>query len=132
MSVEKTIFGTTPEGKEVELYTIKNKNGMIAEVMTYGAILKSLFVPDKKGRVQDVVLGYDKLWMYFKNGSFFGATVGPIANRTKGGTYKVNGKKVQLPINDHKANNLHSDINNGFHKRLWTAEAGKNSVKFSL
>ena len=132
MSVEKTIFGTTPEGKEVELYTIKNKNGMSAEIITYGAILKSLFVPDKKGRVQDVVLGYDKLWMYFKNGSFFGATVGPIANRTKGGSYKVNGKKIQLPINDHKANNLHSDIKNGFHKRLWTAEAGKTSVKLSL
>lgn len=132
MSVERSVFGTTPEGKEVECYSITNKNGMRADIITYGAILKNLYVPDSKGRVQDVVLGYDKLWMYFKNGSFFGATVGPIANRTKNGCYKVNGKKVQLPINDHKANNLHSDLHNGFHKKLWKAEAGKNSVKLSL
>ena len=132
MSVERSVFGTTPEGKEVECYTITNKNGMRADIITYGAILKNLYVPDSKGRVQDVVLGYDKLWMYFKNGSFFGATVGPIANRTKDGCYKVNGKKVQLPINDKKANNLHSDLYNGFHKKLWKSEAGKNSVKLSL
>ncbi len=132
MAVTKTVFGKTREGKEVELYTITNKAGMKAEVMTFGAILKSLYVPDKKGNLTDVVLGYDKLWMYFKNGSFFGATVGPSANRIGGACYKVNGKKVQLPVNDHKFNNLHSDIDNGFHKRLWKAEAGKNFVKFSL
>ncbi len=132
MAVAKTVFGKTPEGKEVELYTITNKNGMSAEVITFGAILKSLYVPDKKGKVKDVVLGYDKLWMYFKNGCFFGATVGPSANRIGGGSYVVDGKKVQLPVNDHKINNLHSDKDKGFHKRLWKAEAGKNSVTFTL
>ncbi|MBR5421357.1 MAG: galactose mutarotase [Lachnospiraceae bacterium] len=132
MAVTKEFFGTTREGEQVDCYTITNKNGMRAEVITYGAILKSLYVPDKKGKAEDVVLGYDNLWMYFKNGSCFGATIGPVANRTKGGTYTVNGKKVQLPINDKKANNLHSDLNCGFHKRVWKAEAGKNCVVLSL
>ncbi|MCR5250163.1 MAG: galactose mutarotase [Lachnospiraceae bacterium] len=130
--VTKSVFGETRDGKQVDCYTLTNKNGMRADVITYGAILKNLFVPDKKGKAQDVVLGYDALWMYFKNGSFFGATVGPIANRTKDGCYRVDGKKVQLPINDRKANNLHSDFETGFHKRVWDAEAGKNSVKLTL
>ncbi|MCR4642950.1 MAG: galactose mutarotase [Lachnospiraceae bacterium] len=132
MAVTKEFFGTTADGKAVDCYTITNKNGMRADIITYGAILKNLFVPDKKGKAADVVLGYDKLWMYFKNGSFFGATVGPIANRTKLGQYRVNGKKVQLPVNDNKTNNLHSDKELGFHKRLWEAESGKNSVTLRL
>ena len=132
MAVTKAFFGETKDGKAVDCYTITNKNGMRAEVITFGAILKNLYVPDKKGKAEDIVLGYDELWKYTKNGSFFGATVGPIANRIKGGTYKVDGKKVQLPVNDNKANNLHSDFYIGFHKRIWTAETGKNSVTFSL
>lgn len=132
MGVSREFFGTTRGGEQVDCYIISNKNGMRAEVITYGAILKSLYVPDKKGKTADVVLGYDKLWMYFKNGSFFGATVGPIANRTKGGTYKLDGKKVSLPVNDRGANNLHSDHDIGFHKRLWKAEVVKNGVKLSL
>ncbi len=131
MAVTKEFFGETADGKAVDCYTITNKNGMRADVITFGAILKNLYVPDKKGKVEDIVLGYDKLWKYTKNGSFFGATVGPIANRIKDGTYKVDGKKVQLPQNDHK-NNLHSDFYIGFHKRIWAAEAGKNSVTFTL
>ncbi len=132
MAVTKAFFGETRDGKAVDCYTITNKNGMRADVITFGAILKNLYVPDKKGKAEDIVLGYDELWKYFQNGSFFGATVGPIANRIKGGTYKVDGKKVQLPINDNKANNLHSDFKIGFHKRIWEAEAGRNSVTFTL
>ncbi len=130
--VVKEAFGTTRDGKQVDNYILTNKNGMRAEVITFGAILKNLYVPDKKGKIDDVVLGYDKLWMYFQNGSCFGATIGPIANRTAGGSYKVGTKKVQLPVNDNKHNNLHSDLKNGFHKRVWTATAGKNSVTLAL
>ena len=63
MSVTKELFGTTRDGKEVYCYSIENKNGMIAKVMTFGAILKNLYVRNAKGKVEDVVLGYDKLWM---------------------------------------------------------------------
>lgn len=132
MSVKKELFGKTRDGQEVYCYCIENKNGMSAKVITYGAILKNLYVPDKKGKAEDVVLGYDKLWMYFKNGSCFGSTIGPIANRTKGGKFSLNGKKYQIAVNDRGVNNLHTDLVNGFHKRVWDAEVGKNKVTFSL
>ena len=131
MSVTKELFGKTRDGREVFAYTISNKNNMSICVMTYGAILKNVMVPDKKGKIDDVVLGYDNLWMYFKNGSFFGATVGPMANRTENGQFTLGGKTYQLPVNDND-NNLHSDKEEGFHKRIWDAEEGKNSVTFSL
>ena len=131
MSITKELFGKTRDGKEVYAYTIANKNGMSICVINFGAILKNVFVPGKKGRTDDVVLGYDKLWMYFKNGSCFGSTIGPIANRTAGASFSINGKKYQLPVNDNE-NNLHTDLENGFHKRVWDAAAEKNSVTFSL
>ena len=132
MSVTKELFGKTRDGKEVYCYSIENTNKMCAKVITFGAILKNLYVPDKKGKLDDVVLGYDKLWMYFKNGSCFGSTIGPIANRTALGAFSLCGKKYQLPVNDRGKNNLHTDLVNGFHKRVWDAVEGKNSVTFSL
>lgn len=132
MSVSKELFGKTRDGKDVYCYTIENKNGMKATVMNYGAILKNLFVPNAKGKCDDVVLGYDKLWMYFNNGSCFGSTIGPIANRTDKGSFVIDKKKYQLEVNDRKINNLHTDLKNGFHKRVWDAEELKNAVKFTL
>ena len=126
------LFGKTRDGKEISLYTITNANGMSASVMNYGAILVKLFVPDKKGKTADVVLGYDKLYRYFKNGGFFGCTVGPVANRTAFAKYKIGKKTVNMPVNDRGINNLHSDIETGFHKRVWDAKLGKNSVTFML
>lgn len=135
MSVKKELFGKTRDGQEVFCYSIENKNGVRAVVMTYGAILKNLYVPDKKGKLRDVVLGYDKLWQYFKNGSCFGSTIGPIANRTAEGKFALGKNEYQMPVNDRGINNLHTDLENGFHKRVWSAEEnveGKDSVTFSL
>ena len=132
MAITKALFGKTRDGKEVYAYTITNKNNMSITVMTFGAILKNVMVPDKKGKVDDVVLGYDKLWMYFKNGSCFGSTIGPIANRTEKGQFSIGKNTYHLPVNDRKVNNLHTDLVNGFHKRVWDAEEGKNAVTFSL
>lgn len=133
MSVEKILFGKTRDGQEVYSYRIENKNKMAIEVMTFGAILKNVYVPNAKGKIDDVVLGYDKLWMYFKNGSCFGATVGPIANRTDKAQFTLGKTTYQLPVND-RGNNLHTDGDNGFHKRIWNAvvDEKKNSVAFSL
>lgn len=131
MAVQVENFGKTKEGKEIELYTILNQAGVKAQVMTYGAILVRLFVPNKSGKLEDVVLGFDKLEDYFVNGSFFGATVGPSANRIKDAQFDIDGVKYQLDAND-GPNNLHSQFDIGFHKQVWSATYTEQSVTFSL
>ena len=132
MAVSKRSFGKLKDGREVFIYDIENKNGMKASVMTYGANLVSLYVPGKKGRVDDVVLGYDRLWMYTRNDSNFGCTIGPIAGRTAGGKFKVGTQTVKLEIHDMGINNLHTSSAKAFQRRIWEAETGKDSVTFSL
>ena len=132
MAVTKELFGKLKDGSEVYKFSIENKNGMKAVVTNLGAILVNLYVPDKKGKIADVVIGYDKLHMYVMNSCFFGCTVGPIANRIGKAQYKLDGKTVKMEVNDHKVNNLHSSLKKGFQKRLWDAETGKDSVTFSL
>jgi aldose 1-epimerase len=131
MGVVKEKFGTTKDGREVSLFTLENKNGMQAKVTNYGAILVNLLVPDKNGKLDDVVLGFDNVEGYFNNGSFFGTVIGPNANRTGGASFEIDGKTYQLDVND-GPNNLHTDKEKGFHKQLWNAEIGDNSVTFSL
>ncbi len=131
MSVSKKIFGTCPGGGEIYLYTITNAKGLSVRVMDYGAILVSVEAPDAKGKAEDIVLGFDSLEDYFINPSFFGATVGPNANRTGGARFELDGQIYKLDVND-SGNNLHSHIEQGFHKRVWQAEQGENSVCFRL
>lgn len=125
-------FGRTVCGDVVSLYSLKNANGMQADVTDYGAILVSLMVPDKKGEMADVVLGYDRAKDYFVNGSCFGATIGPVANRTANATYELDGTIYNLLINDNE-NNLHSDGDRGFHKVMWDSQVKEeeNAVTFS-
>lgn len=131
MAIEQKVFGTCPNGEEINLYTIKNSKGMEVEVINYGAILVGLKVPDKSGKVEDVVLGYDNLAAYLKNPSFFGATVGPNANRIGKAAFSIDGMDYQLERNDGE-NNLHSHMVLGYHKRVWKTETKDNSVIFSL
>ena len=131
MAVTKSVFGKSPEGKEISLYTLSNSKGMKAEVTDLGAILVRLLVPDATGRVEDLVLGFDDGGSYYGNDSFFGTVIGPCANRTGGAEYTLDGVTYQLDKND-GANNLHTHKQLGFHKRLWDAEIGENSVTFSL
>ena len=131
MAVTKSVFGKSPEGKEISLYTLSNGKGMKAEVTNLGAILVRVLVPDAAGRVDDLVLGFDKGESYYGNDSFFGTVIGPCANRTGGAEYTLDGVTYQLDKND-GANNLHTHKQLGFHKRLWDAEMGENSVTFSL
>lgn len=129
MALKKRNFGV--EGQEATLYTLENGNGMKAEVTNYGANLVNLFVPDKNGVVEDVVLGFDSVKDYMKNPSFFGATIGPNANRIADAKFSIDGVEYQLDVNDGK-NNLHSHIKDGYHKLLWDAEEGENSVTFTI
>ena len=131
MSITKRNFGTDQRGREVTLYTLENANGMKAEVTDLGAILVNLYVPDKDGRLEDVVLGFDSAAGYLKNGSFFGATIGPSANRIGGASFTIDGTTYQVDAND-GPNNLHSHMEKGYHKQLWDAQVGENSVTFTI
>lgn len=131
MAVIKRHFGTLKDGREAFLYTIGNRNGMEIAVSNYGAVLVSVILPDKNGKPTDVVLGYDDLAGYEQDKNMFGAMVGPNANRTEGARFVLNGREYQIPVNE-SGNNLHSSLDNGFHKQLWSEEAElENGVVFS-
>ena len=131
MAVKKELFGKTSCGKDVYAYHISNNNDMEVVVLNYGCTIKNIIVPDKDGNKVDVALGYEELGGYFDNSSFLGATVGPTANRIANAKYKIDDREFSLPVND-GPNNLHTDMDNGFHKRVWEGEEGDNCVKFTL
>lgn len=112
----KKLFGKTPEGKEIYLYTIENSSGMKAEIINYGGIVVSLYVPDRNGNLTDVVLGCDNLEDY-NNCPFFGAIIGRHANRIEKAVFELNGKEYRLAKNDGN-NHLHGGIK-GFDKVVW-------------
>lgn len=115
--VEKKSFGKLSNGDEVFLYTLTNKTGLKAEITNYGATVVSLFVPDKNGKLEDIVLGYDDIDGYEKGESFFGAIVGRYGNRIARGKFVLDGKEYQLSINNGE-NHLHGG-KIGFSKRVW-------------
>lgn len=131
MAVTIKDFGKTKDGKDVKLYSVQNENGVVAEITDFGAILVNLLVPDAKGNLSDIVLGYDSVEGYYGNDCFFGATIGPSANRIANAAFMIDGVKYQLAVNDGN-NNLHSDAQKGYHKCLWNAQIGDNSVEFTL
>ena len=120
MSILKESFGQTTDGKRVDLYTLTNANGLRARIMNYGAILVSLEVPDRDGKLADITLGYDTLDGYIKRGSFFGATVGRYANRIGGARFVLNGIEYKLAANN-KPNHIHGG-RKGFDKVVWDAK----------
>jgi len=130
VNIQKEIFGKTSDGKEVELFTLNNENGVELKIMTYGATIVSLKVPDKNGQLGDIILGYDNLKDYIDNSPYFGATVGRYANRIRRGQFTLNGVKYQLSINDGK-NHLHGGIK-GFDKVIWDAQPVKKDTTVGL
>ncbi|MCR4757296.1 MAG: galactose mutarotase [Butyrivibrio sp.] len=131
MAVKKEAFGQNSNGVPVYAYHISNNAGMEVVVLNFGCIIKNIFVPDKNGNTVDVNLGFDDMKGYEVNSCFLGATVGPTANRIANAKYKIDDREFVLPVND-GPNNLHTDMANGFHKRIWDAEEGDNCVKFTL
>jgi aldose 1-epimerase len=118
-AMKKQPFGKTSDGREVDLYTLSNKGGMEVSITSFGGIIVSLKVPDRNGRSDDVVLGYDSLDGYLTNKAFFGALIGRYGNRIAHGSFTLNGTAYNLPKNDGD-NTLHGG-SEGFNKRLWTA-----------
>lgn len=112
-------FGKTSDGVSVYRYVLTNNNGVEAVVITYGATLVSLKVPDRNGKAADIVLGYDNLDGYEQGKSYFGATIGRYGNRIARGEFTLDGTVFHLPKND-GPNSLHGGTR-GFNKRVWTA-----------
>lgn len=131
MKLTKELFGRTECGKDVYLYTLENSRGLQAQVMNYGAMIVRLYVPDKNGETADVALGYDRLEQYFENGCFFGAVIGPNANRIGDAAFTLDGVTYKLDANDGK-NNLHSHKTLGSHKRVWDTKENEDGVTFTL
>ncbi len=128
--IEKTLFGKLPDGREVYQYTLANKSGAILKVLNFGATVTSLTMPDRNGKYEDVVLGYDSLKGYIHSTNYFGTIVGRYGNRIGKGQFTLEGKKYQLTVND-GVNHLHGG-RIGFSKKLWTAKTVHNSAGPSL
>lgn len=129
MKFHKRPFGVLPDGTAVECWTMENENGLRAELLNYGATIRSLQVPDRNGRLVDVVLGYDTLEGYTQNPGYLGATIGRFGNRIGGGKFTLNGKEYVLACNNGK-NHLHGgEI--GFDKYVWDVREEADGLVFS-
>lgn len=124
MDIEKQPFGKTLDGTPVDLYILTNANGLKAKITNYGGIVVSLMVPDRRGEVGDVVLGYDNLEGYIQNNPYFGSIVGRYANRIAKGKFTLKGVEYTLAQNNGE-NHLHGGIK-GFDKVVWKASELKN------
>ena len=130
---EKSVFGKLDDGTTVDVFTLTNAKGSIAKIITYGATLTELWVPDRHGKNADVVLGFDDLSGYVKNPAWFGATVGRVTNRIAKGKFSLGGKQYSLEINN-PPNSLHSGPKDLSHV-VWKGEVSTAphaaAVKFS-
>jgi aldose 1-epimerase len=117
--IEKTAFGTLPDGKTADLFTLKNAKGMEVKISNYGGTIVSWTAPDKNGNYADITLGCDSLSGYQKGVPYFGALIGRYGNRIANGKFALDGKTYTLAQNN-GVNSLHGGIK-GFDKVLWTA-----------
>jgi len=133
-SVTKAAFGTTPDGKTVDIYTLKG-DGIEARIMTYGARVVSIKTADRNGKMADVVLGYSGFDGYLDNvataNNYFGAIVGRYGNRIAHGAFKLGGKTYQVPKNDHSINALHGGTV-GFDRLVWQGKEIPGGVEMTL
>ena len=124
MGISHREWGETPEGESVRLYTLVNSRGTAAEITNYGGVVASLKVKGGDGEPTDVVLGYDTLGEYVRDGSYMGCVVGRYANRIAGGRLTLNGVEHQLTLNE-GGNHLHGG-SKGFNKAVWEATEVKS------
>ena len=128
--LQKRSFGKTRAGEAVDLFTITNTNGLEASITNFGGIVVSLKVPDRAGKIADVVLGFDTLDGYLGDNPYFGAIVGRYGNRIAKGRFTLNGKEYKLATNN-GPNHLHGGIK-GFNKVVWQAQSiGDSGLKLT-
>lgn len=117
---QREILGTGPQGRKAYTYMLVNAHGMTVKITNYGGIVTQLFVPDRNGNFDDVVLGYNNLEQYIEDSPYFGALIGRYGNRIGGAEFTLDGVTYELAAND-GPNHLHGGIK-GFDKVFWDAE----------
>ncbi len=130
LSIQKAAFGILPDGQRTDIYTLRNGNGMEVRITNYGGIITHLFVPDRAGKLADVVLGFDSLPPYLQEHPYFGAIIGRYANRIAKGKFTLEGKTYTLATNNGD-NHLHGGLK-GFDKYIWMAETKENEKEVTL
>jgi aldose 1-epimerase len=129
-AIKKEAFGKMLDGSSVDVYTLTNSHGLEARIMNFGGIVLSLRVPDKNGKLDDIVLGFDSLEAYFANNPHFGSIIGRYANRIANGKFTLDGVEYSLPKNN-GPNTLHGGVK-GFDKVLWQAEPSESKQGVAL
>ncbi len=127
--VTKAPFGTTKDGKPVDIYTLKDAD-LEVKIMTYGARIQSIIAPDRDGKRADVVLGFANLAGYEAENPYFGAVVGRYGNRIAKGQFSIDGKSYQVPVNNN-GQSLHGGLV-GFDKLVWSAKIVPHGVELTL
>ena len=130
VTIEKSPFGTTVEGIDVNEYTLSNQQGMEVSIINYGGIITSWTAKDKNGVYEDIVLGYNELSEYEKETPYFGAIIGRYGNRIAKGKFSIDGKEYTLAVNNGE-NHLHGGMK-GFDKVVWDAETRSTDSSVSL
>lgn len=133
-SVTSAPFGRLPSGREVRLFTLTNARGMVAAITDYGGIMTRLLAPDRAGRLDDIVLGYDRLEQYLALTPYFGAIIGRYGNRIAGGRFTLDGRTYALATNNEPAGRpcaLHGGLV-GFDKVVWDAEPVRGEGRCGL
>jgi aldose 1-epimerase len=118
-SITSRTFGFLSDGKAVEAWTLRGRGGLVLEAITYGATVTRLLVPDCKGHMADVVLGFNDLDSYVADQAYFGAVIGRVAGRMAGAQFTLEGETYELAQND-SPNHLHGGVE-GFNKKTWVA-----------
>lgn len=124
MSIERELFGTLPDGREVFAYTLRNEAGMRVKICTYGGAVMQLYAPDRRGAFDDVVCGYSSLDSYIGGDGYQGAIIGRLANRVGGARFRLDGKEYSLYKNDGE-NSLHGG-DAGFNAAIWDVAEAKD------
>src|SRR6056297_51015 len=123
INISKEEFGKLKDGRKADLYTLENQAGMKVEITNYGGIIVRLYVPDREGNLDDIVLGYDNLEQYFEDPNYFGALIRRYGNRIAEGEFELDGTRYQLDTNEKPAGQpccLHGG-KKGFNSQLWSA-----------
>jgi len=128
--VTKESFGKTPDGHDADIYTLTNSGGAEVKITNYGGIVTSLKVPDRNGKLDDIVLGFDNLDAYLKGHPYFGAIIGRYGNRIAKGRFTLHGVEYKLAVNNAE-NHLHGGIK-GFDKVVWNAKPLKELKNVGL
>ncbi len=130
MNIRKDNFGKLPDGRPVHLFTLSNDNGITVRITNYGGVITSLLVPDKDGKTDNIVCGFDRLDDYLTNHPYFGCIVGRVANRIGGASFTLEGKTYRL-VKNNGDNHLHGGLK-GFDKVLWNALPSEEKEEVSV